>query len=117
MPESSTYGVSADRGSLRLGPPNLDGVRLLAMDEFAIQKGHRYATVVVDPERKRQQQDQGHQAGGLRLPGRRLLLPEDPGGLPRTWVKNLKLSRAAAGREADGKLFLPCGLRPDAVSA
>src|SRR5690606_2348042 len=30
-----------------------------------------------------------HQAGGLRLPGRRLLLPEDPGGLPRTWVKNL----------------------------
>src|SRR5690606_23981413 len=36
-----------------LGPPNLDGVRLLAMDEFAIQKGHRYATVVVDPERKR----------------------------------------------------------------
>ena len=24
-----------------LGPPDLDGVRLLAMDEFAIQKGHR----------------------------------------------------------------------------
>src|SRR5690554_8174336 len=38
--------------------------------------------------RRHQQQDQGHQAGGLRLPGRRLLLPEDPGGLPRTWVKN-----------------------------
>ena len=36
-----------------LGPPDLDGVRLLAMDEFAIQKGHRYATVVVDVERKR----------------------------------------------------------------
>lgn len=36
-----------------LGPPDLEGVRLLAMDEFAIQKGHRYATVVVDPERKR----------------------------------------------------------------
>jgi transposase len=36
-----------------LGPPDLDGVRLLVMDEFAIQKGHRYATVVVDPERKR----------------------------------------------------------------
>ncbi len=36
-----------------LGPPDLDGVRLLAMDEFAIQKGHRYATVVVDPQRKR----------------------------------------------------------------
>src|SRR5262245_56086644 len=36
-----------------LGRPDLDGVRTLAMDEFAIQKGHRYATVVVDPERKR----------------------------------------------------------------
>lgn len=36
-----------------LGPPDLDGVRLLAMDEFAINKGHRYATVVVDPERKK----------------------------------------------------------------
>jgi len=36
-----------------LGPPDLDGVRQLAMDEFAIHKGHRYATVVVDPERKR----------------------------------------------------------------
>jgi transposase len=36
-----------------LGPPDLDGVRMLAMDEFAIQKGHRYATVIVDPERKR----------------------------------------------------------------
>ncbi|MBJ7576259.1 hypothetical protein [Luteimonas sp. MC1828] len=28
-----------------------------------------------------------------------------------------KLSRAAAGREAHGMLYLPCGLRPDAVSA
>ena len=37
----------------RLGPVDLDGVRRLAMDEFAIQKGHRYATVVVDAERKR----------------------------------------------------------------
>lgn len=36
-----------------LGPVNLDGVRRIAMDEFAIQKGHRYATVVVDVERKR----------------------------------------------------------------
>ncbi len=35
-----------------LGPPNLDGVRMLAMDEFAIQKGNRNATVIVDPERK-----------------------------------------------------------------
>ena len=36
-----------------LGAPDLDGLTLLAMDEFAIQKGHRYATVVVDPQRKR----------------------------------------------------------------
>src|SRR5690606_27606699 len=36
-----------------LGSPDLDGLTLLAMDEFAIQKGHRYATVVVDPQRKR----------------------------------------------------------------
>ena len=36
-----------------LGPVDLEGVRRLAMDEFAIQKGHRYATVVVDVERKR----------------------------------------------------------------
>jgi transposase len=36
-----------------LGPVDLHGVTLLAMDEFAIQKGHRYATVIVDPQRKR----------------------------------------------------------------
>ena len=37
----------------RLGPPNLDGLEVLAMDEFAIQKGHRYATVIIEPRRKR----------------------------------------------------------------
>ena len=37
----------------RVGPVDLAGVRRIAMDEFAIQKGHRYATVVVDVERKR----------------------------------------------------------------
>ena len=37
----------------RMGPIDLDGVRRIAMDEFAIQKGDRYATVVVDVERKR----------------------------------------------------------------
>lgn len=36
-----------------LGPVDLDGVTKLAMDEFAIQKGHRYATVVIDPTCKR----------------------------------------------------------------
>jgi len=32
---------------------NLDGVRVLAMDEFAIQKGHRYATVIIEPTQRR----------------------------------------------------------------
>lgn len=36
-----------------LGPPCLEGVEVIAMDEFAIQKGHRYATVIVEPYRKR----------------------------------------------------------------
>lgn len=36
-----------------LGPVDLEGVELIAMDEFAIQKGHRYATVIVEPTRKR----------------------------------------------------------------
>ena len=39
----------------RLGAPEdqLDGVRVIAIDEFAIQRGHRYATVVLDPTTKR----------------------------------------------------------------
>lgn len=37
----------------QLGPVELSGVRQLAMDEFAIQKGHRYATVIVEPSCKR----------------------------------------------------------------
>lgn len=36
-----------------LVPPQLDGVRMLAIDEFAILEGHRYTTLVLDPERKR----------------------------------------------------------------
>jgi transposase len=36
-----------------LGPMALDGVTVIGMDEFAIQKGHRYATVVVEVPRKR----------------------------------------------------------------
>ena len=36
-----------------LGPADLLEVRVIAMDEFAIQKGDRYATVVVEPSRKR----------------------------------------------------------------
>lgn len=33
----------------RLQEPNWQAIRYLAMDEFALHKGHRYATVVVDP--------------------------------------------------------------------
>lgn len=39
-----------------LGPvetSGLEGIEVIAMDEFAIQKGHRYATVIVDPRRRR----------------------------------------------------------------
>lgn len=36
-----------------LGPPDLAGVTQLVMDEFALQKGHRYATVILEPQSKR----------------------------------------------------------------
>ena len=40
----------------RLGPvdtASLTGVRVIAIDEFAIHRGHRYATVIADPRTKR----------------------------------------------------------------
>jgi transposase len=37
----------------RLEPIDLSGIEFLLMDEFAIQKGHRYATVVFEPTRRR----------------------------------------------------------------
>ena len=51
------YGLSWDqvkgihKGYLQehLGEPDLSGVTTLGMDEFAIQKGHRYATVIIRP--------------------------------------------------------------------
>jgi len=36
-----------------LGPPDLAGLDVVGMDEFAIQKGQRYATVFVEPTTKR----------------------------------------------------------------
>ena len=44
-----------DRASLEreLGPVELNGIEVIGLDEFAIQKGHRYATVIVEPTRKR----------------------------------------------------------------
>ena len=36
-----------------LGPVELSGISVIAMDEFALHKGHRYATVIVDPTVKK----------------------------------------------------------------
>ncbi len=36
-----------------LEPVEFSAVTVIGMDEFAIQKGHRYATVIVEPSRKR----------------------------------------------------------------
>lgn len=35
-----------------LGEPDLSDLTVLAMDEFAIKRGHRYATIFVEPHRK-----------------------------------------------------------------
>lgn len=37
----------------RLGPVDLHGVRVIAIDEFALRRGYRYATIVVDVLTKR----------------------------------------------------------------
>ena len=48
-------------------PHDLDDLTLLAMDEFALHKGHRYATVVIDPTCKRVLWvGKGRDRGGLR---------------------------------------------------
>lgn len=36
-----------------LGEPDLSDVTVIGMDEFAIEKGHRYATVIVEPRTRR----------------------------------------------------------------
>jgi len=36
----------------RLPAPDLSQIEVIALDEFALQKGHRYATVIVEPYRK-----------------------------------------------------------------
>jgi len=46
---------ATDKASLEenLGPVDLSSVEQIVMDEFAIHKGHRYATVIVDASNKR----------------------------------------------------------------
>lgn len=43
-----------DKKSLRqrVGTIDLSGIEVIGMDEFALHKGHRYATVIVEPYRK-----------------------------------------------------------------
>ena len=56
------------------------------------------------PGRGHQQQDQGHQAHGPRLPRRCFLLPKDPRRVPRSWETNQKKADAeasASGGEGD----------------
>ena len=36
-----------------MGPLDFDGLEVIALDEFPVHKGHRYATVIVEPTRKR----------------------------------------------------------------
>jgi len=36
-----------------LGTPDLSNLTVIGMDEFALQKGHRYATVIVEPQTRR----------------------------------------------------------------
>jgi transposase len=44
-----------DKGALEaeLNPPDFDNLRVLAVDEIAIKKGHKYATVIIDFETRR----------------------------------------------------------------
>lgn len=44
--------IDKRRLQARLAEPDWSSIRYLAMDEFALHKGHRYATVVVDPIRR-----------------------------------------------------------------
>lgn len=54
------YGLSwhtvkaIDKAALRVlvGEPDFTGIECLGMDEFALHKGHRYATIVVEPLRR-----------------------------------------------------------------
>ena len=52
MARTDRYGHEAD-GREPSERAQAQGVEVIAMDEFAIQKGHRYANVIAEPYRKR----------------------------------------------------------------
>lgn len=45
--------IDSKRLDRELNPPDFSGVRIIAMDEFAIRKGHNYATVFLDVEQNK----------------------------------------------------------------
>lgn len=47
------WSTVKDLDKRALEPLDLSGIEVLAMDEFAIQRGHRYATVVIEPRIRR----------------------------------------------------------------
>ena len=77
-----------------VGPPCLDGVTVIAMDEFAIQKGHRYATVIVEPSPK--PQHRRSTPVGISL---RCIPSSAPSGPKKRFITDF---RETKGKAADG---------------
>ncbi|KOS95843.1 helix-turn-helix domain of transposase ISL3 family protein [Burkholderia mallei] len=70
----------------RVAEPDWSTIRYLAMDEFALHKGHRYATVVVDPI--------GRQASGLGPDGHARRRAPSSNNSPKAWPSASKRSQS-----------------------